>query len=53
MDLVHLHFDQGWTPGGHGLLGGGATLLSSHAKASSTGDERHSERQSDRERPTA
>jgi hypothetical protein len=27
--------------------------VSSHAKASSTGDERHSERQSDPKRPTA
>jgi hypothetical protein len=25
---------QKWTPGGHGLLGGGATLLSSHARTS-------------------
>src|SRR5215203_2053491 len=28
------------------LAGGGATLLSSHARTSPTGDERHSERQS-------
>ena len=34
------------------LARGDATLLSSHAKASTTGDERHSERQSD-PRPTA
>src|SRR3954453_3880446 len=33
-------------PGGHGLLEGGATLLSSHARTSPTGDERHSESQS-------
>src|SRR5215217_5613597 len=33
-------------PGGHGLLEGGATLLSSHAGPSPTGDERHSESQS-------
>src|SRR5215211_7567100 len=33
-------------PGGHGLLEGGATLLSSHAGRSPTGDERHSESQS-------
>src|SRR5215203_3235615 len=35
-------------PGGHGLLEGGATLLSSHAGPSPTGDERHSESQSGR-----
>src|SRR3954453_23186901 len=33
-------------PGGHGLLEGGATLLSSHAGPSPTGDQRHSESQS-------
>ena len=33
-------------PGGHGLLEGAATLLSSHAGPSPTGDERHSESQS-------
>ena len=33
--------------GGHGLLEGAATLLSSHAGPSPTGHERHSESQSD------
>ena len=35
------------------LAWGEATLLSSHAKASRTGDERHSERQPDQQRSTA
>ena len=35
-----------WTLGGHGLLEGAATLLSSHAEPSRTGDERHCERKS-------
>src|SRR5215207_9621219 len=36
----------GWTPGGHGLLGAVPRSYQVTPKASSTGDERHSERQS-------
>jgi hypothetical protein len=44
--LRFFHLDRKRTPGGHGSLGGAATLLSSSAGTTPTGDERHSESQS-------
>ena len=43
---VLLFSTDSWTLGGQGLLEGAATLLSSHAEPSRTGDERHCERKS-------